>query len=289
MTTAYPEAVLKLIEALEWRANNLNQPSSTKDLVQEPEELPIVLLLDGTNSSTESFAGYRSMTDFLANSWPNNDTIPWRMMCLVTIGEGVRPHFLPLSNAQHPYDVLATAATLLSYYEGKEKLPSGFAKEVSNWLMDKTNRVGYGTEDMERHADQLGREAVELFCKAILSVTDVTETPIVAKIFEYSTGRGRFAYSSDQSSVIGKATRLFCRTFCLEGHERFNKVLATLFEWKARELLTWQLLHQVGYRYGLDPETTTYGNLPRSSMVGAFAHLPSQPALELPGPDALEA
>ena len=283
MTKTWPSAVDELIEALKWRAEGIGQPVSDRELSENTGELPELLLMEAppTNgwNSQRFFPGYQSMIDFLANAWPDNECTPSRVMGLVTIGDNHRPHLVPFDMCRHSFDIQATAATLLAYYEGKEKLPPGLTKKVIGWLMQNTLRMGYGPSDAERYSDDLGKKAVACFKKAILSVSDVTETPILLKIFDEKN----FAYSSHCSYVVGRSTRLFCQTFCLSGQEHYNKALARIFEYRARELLTGFFVEQIGYKYELDPEETTYENIPKSRMPGALAHLSVQH--ELPSLD----
>lgn len=287
MTKTWPDAVDDLIEALEWRAERMGQMPSTTVLSETSEELPQLLLFCGpavdTWNSQDTFVGHESMIDFLANSSPGCESMPRQVMCLVTIGDSFRPHMVSFGLDGYNFDVLVTATTLLAYYEAKEKLPNGFTKEVITWLMQETHRIGYSSEEQERYCDQIGQRAVMLFREAIFSVSDVRETPILMKIF----GEERFAYSSRRLGVVGRATRLFARTFCQPGQDSYNEVLADIFEYKAREVLTRFFVGQIAYKYDIDPDTMTYKNLPRSKMVGALAHLPVQK--ELPDLDpALE-
>lgn len=270
MTKTWPESVTRLIEAVGAVGIELDQPTSVTTMVEFSNQLPKLFLLEGRSSSTAPIAGYESMIDFFANAWPFNDKIPWGMQCLITIGDSHRPFFIQLEPKPHPFDVMATAETLLAYYEAKEQLPSGFAEAVSRFLMLMTNRAGYGDAEMERHQDQKGREAVKLFREAICDVSDITETPALLQIVEDRS----FAYSSRCGYLSGTATRRYCQMICRPDSPFFNEVMASIFEWKAREVLTWDFVGNVAYEYGINPENTTYRNLPRSPMIGALAHLP---------------
>lgn len=290
-TATYPKAVKDLIEALSWRAERFGQTNSAQSLGDQIEKLPMLFLMEKPYLTTfddgEGIAGYDSIIDFLANASPDSDNFPHQVMCLVTIGDSHRPHFKAFRQVKHAYDVRATAATILAYYEGKEKLPAGFTKEAIDWLTGETSRLGYGTEDSEDYKDKKGQEAVALFYDAILSISDVTEAPMLMQIFSHSCPDANFAYSS-QSYTVGRTTRLFCRTFASPVSEHYNEILADMFEWKARELLTWSFLRNVGYKYGLDVEATTYRTLPPPRIAGALTHLPMASALNQHGSNLLE-
>lgn len=279
MTKTWPESVTRLIEALGPCGIKLDQPTPMTTLAEYSNQLPKLLLMEGTSSDQGPIGGYESMIDFLTNAWPENDRIPWRLMCLVTIGDSHRPFLIPLEVQSHPFDVLATAETVLAYYEAKEQLPHGFTAAVSSFLMRETQRTGYGSEDMEEHQNLKGQEAVKLFREAIWDVSDVAETPALLQIFDEQN----FAYTSHRCHTTGRATRKYCQMMCCPEGPHFNAVMANIFEWKAREVLTWFFVNNVAYEYGIDPKSTTYRNLPRSQMIGALAHLPV--LKELPGPN----
>lgn len=286
MPKIWPEPVCRLIAALGHRADELDiKPTSYKAIAEANNPITLLLLFDVPGfDASDGLAGYGSLSDFLANAKPKEDGIPSEITCMVTIGGSSRPYLFPFRVQPHTFDVLGVAEILLGRYEAKEKLPYGFSRAVASWLMDKTNRIGYGEPSDDAYADRQGKEAVRLFREAIISVSDVTETPLLMQIFDQE----RLAYSSYCSYITGCATRLFCRTFCRGEGEHFNEVLANSFEYRARELLTWFFSREVAYRYGIDPEETTYRNLPKSALAGAFAHLPTPEALPQPGPDALE-
>jgi|GEM_PF-6021102 len=288
--THYPDAVHKLIEALDWRAQYFNQTPPTKALAEYPVDLSQLLLFESPGIDTwnkqDTFPGYRSMTDYLANAQPNSKTFPHRVMCLVTIGDSVRPHFTAFEHHQHTYDVRATAKTVLAYYEAREKLPSGFTDITISWLQQATINASHGgIGSNEAKKSQL---AVALFYDAILSVSDLMEAPLLMQIFQHTGDQPNFSYDSNWPYVVGRATRLFCQTIASPSTTHYNESLARMFEWHARELLTWHFLRSIGYKYQIDPEKTTYRNLPPSTMLGALAHLPTPLALDPPGPDRLE-
>lgn len=278
----YPEAIQRLIEALEWRTERFGKPGTAKSLTWRSEQLPPLLLIESPNidgwNSQEVFSGYSSMTDFLANASPKLKRFPGKLMCLVTIGDSLRPAFTPFQHQYQAYDVRATAATVLAYYEAKERLPRGFTKEVIDWLTDKTYRIGFGSSDAEAYSDQRAKEAVGLFYDAILSVCEAAQAPLLKEMFRYDTADPNFAYSS-RFTEAGRATRIFCRSIGTTSSEYYNEVLAEMFEWQARELLTWHFLRNVGRNYQLDPEKLTYRSLPPPQMVGALTHLPEPAAL----------
>ncbi len=284
-TKEWPPSVTALVTGLGHRADRLNSPGASGVPVLSAEELRPLLLVQGS-ASDQPRPAHRSMVEMIRQA-DEGDRIPFRVQCLVTAGDEEQPYVLSFRLGCHQlFDVCATVRTLMAYYEAREGLPSGLADITSDWLAERTNRVGYGDDEMEESRDREGKEATELVRNAIVAVSDITEAPLTTRIL----GSDNLAYSSHRATVAGRATWLFCQTYGNPVAPSYRPELATLFECRARDLLAEAFIGEVGYRFGLSGEGSggAYRQLPASRIPGALTHLPTPSMIQLGGPPSLE-
>lgn len=284
-------AVEELINALGHRAENFGNNSKAVGLASRTGGLRPLLLFGVSNSMSsinrhpQLEAGFGSVSDFLLGYNGLDHGIPSKVRSLISVGkESIHPAIAEFKLCPHTFDVLATAKTLIAFYEGREKLPAGFAEVVADWLLYKTKRFGYG--NYEPNLDAEGKRAVTLVSNALISVSAIAEVPLLNSIFRVERSGSEldpnFAYSSNHLYTVGRATRVFCREFVSPRGNSYNPVLADMFEWEARNVLAILFAQNFGYAHGIDSESVKrWDDLPSPMLPGALTHIESLPALDM--------
>jgi hypothetical protein len=214
---------------------------------------------------------FRSMAECYARGRATGILSRVKVLCTTPPGQSYRTIAIDLEPWR--VDLLVTLKTVLAYFEGRRRLPSGTTWVITHFLLENIQTSASEVEGWKGVVENT-RAALKLLYELLQSCCKDEEKFWAPRIIRIGPEDGKRIFPAHARDMReGKPTRFFAENCALKDGLYHQDELRHYFEEEARKQLKKLFIEQHGKRLGIDPRSAVSISLPAPRMRGAFYHL----------------